>query len=109
MRKIVVLAALAAMLPTSAHAQTGRFEADNPWFQDFQETCRIGDDAIQPECEEGVLMGYAEISGKTGVSCDWTKFWAAADERDSDVFRVLPWQYAVEEIFRVEGVCAVED
>ncbi|MFC3706039.1 hypothetical protein ACFOOL_14900 [Devosia honganensis] len=102
--RLVVMAGL-VLLASPALGQ-GRFEADNPWFQDFEATCRQGDEQppIAEECRIGVLMGWGAYTGYTNGECDWYMFWEAADALSSPTFDVLPWQTAVEAIFQ-NGVC----
>lgn len=86
-----------------------RFAPGNPWFQDFEATCRKDGQSppIARECETGVLMGWQAVSGTSGGTCDFARFWEVADTKKSEIFNVLPWQTAVEEIFREPGVCDV--
>lgn len=104
--RLVIVAAVAALLIQPALGQSNRFAPDNPWFRDFEKTCR--DDASQrpmdPVCREGVLEGLRAWSENQNVDCDWYMFWAAADAIRSPTFEVLPWQTAVEHIF-AQGVC----
>ena len=101
-----LLVAALMTIPTLAQDRLG---PDNPWFQDFEATCRKDGQLppIAPECETGVLMGWQSVSGTSGGSCDFTRFWQVADEKKSEIFNVLPWQTAVEEIFQEPNVCDV--
>ena len=104
MRWLAVLALVA--MPVTEAAAEGRMGPDNPWFQHFEAACRRDGQKppIAPECAQGVIMGWRTVSGTMGT-CDFTRFWEAVDERKSDIFNVLPWQTAVEAIFREPGVC----
>lgn len=103
MRWLVVL----VLAATPAMAQ-GRLGAENPWFQDFEASCRRDgqNPPIAQESAEGVIMGWRSVSGTMGT-CDFTRFWEVADEKKGEVFNVLPWQTAVEFIFAEPGVCDV--
>ena len=102
--KLMVLGA-AALLAAPALGQD-RFAPDNPWFRDFEATCRddVSQQPMNPTCREGVLQGLREWTGRENVDCDWYMFWEAADALKTPYFEVLPWQTAVEFIFE-NGVC----
>lgn len=106
--RVILVAALAAMLIQPAHGQTNRFSPDNGWWTDFEATCRLEgqDPPIEPDCANGVLEGWAATTGYTNGQCDWEWFWATADtlKRQRELFEVMPWQYAVEQIFE-HGAC----
>lgn len=104
--RLMVLGAV-ALLAVPAAGQD-RFGPDNPWFRDFEATCRADDEdpPMREECQTGVLMGLAEYKGYTNGQCDWYWFWEAADslKNGNETFAVLPWQYAVEAIID-SGAC----
>lgn len=106
--RLVLIAALAAVVAQPVTAQTDRFAPDNPWFRDFEAACRVDDEnpPMREECQQGVLMGLAEYRGYSNGGCDWYWFWEVADSMNAmtETFSVLPWQYAVEEIFE-NGAC----
>ena len=107
MRQILI-AALVAVIPAAGFAQDGNMGPADPWFQDFEATCRI-DTGMEPECQTGVIEGYKAINSVSDAECNWPLFWETADRLNSDVFRVLPWQYAVEAILAEPGVCSASD
>jgi hypothetical protein len=99
-----VLLTLAVLLPAAATAQD-RFAPDNPWFQDFEATCRTGDE-MHPDCRGSVLGAYAEYAGTDHVECDFTAFWQVKDAKyGMRFFAVLPWQTGVEFLVAEDGVC----
>lgn len=98
-------ALLLTLLLTSASVASDRFAPDNPWFRDFEAACRVGMD-MSEDCKGSVLGAYAEYSGASEVDCDFVAFWQARDEQSGDMFTVLPWQYGVEFLVAVEGVCS---
>lgn len=104
MRTLIVIAAL---LATPVLAED-RFAPDNPWFRDFEASCRIGD-TMDEECQAGVLGAYAEHAGTENITCDFAAFWRVRDEAhgDSQILAVLPWQTAVEFLVAEPGVCSV--
>lgn len=102
-------AALLVLFLVSPVAAEDRFAPDNPWFRDFEATCRSGADML-PDCEGSVLGAYAEYAGTTpdAVKCDFRAFWRVRDETfgsKADTISVLPWQYGVEAIVQTDGVC----
>lgn len=103
--RLMVLGVI-ALLAAPAVAQD-RFGADNPWFQDFEATCRADGETppMKAECQEGVMQGWYAYSGAERGSCDWSLFWDAADAIRSPELEVLPWQYGVEALF-AHGVCS---
>jgi hypothetical protein len=104
MRALLLFAALLAATPALA---SDRFGADNPWFEQFEATCRDGS-AMNEECQAGVLSAYAEQAGTENVSCDFAVFWQTKDEQfASQTFGALPWQNGVEAIVAAPGVCEV--
>lgn len=101
----VAIAAAVLSLVTPASSED-RFGPDNPWFNQFEDTCREGM-KMHPDCQTGVLGAYAEYAGTDNVSCDFSAFWRVRDERyNTKVFDVLPWQYGVEAIVQTDGVCS---
>lgn len=96
-----------ALLSTAALGQD-RFAPGNPWFQDFEATCRIGSD-LNAECQVGVLKAYMSVAGANAdVRCDFAKFWQVRDDKFANsLFAVLPWQTLVEYIVAEPGVCWV--
>lgn len=105
--RLMVLGAV-ALLAAPAVGQD-RFGADNPWFRDFEATCRVDAQVppIREDCALGVLTGLAAYKGYTNGACDWWWFWEVADsmqKQQGETFDVLPWQYAVEVIFE-HGAC----
>lgn len=104
MRKLLTVVLLIGVA-APASAQTGRFEANNPWYEHFAADCRVGN-GMRADCQEGVLTAYKQSSDAQEVTCDFTKFWAISDEKMKDkYFPVLPWQYGVEAIIAEPGVC----
>ena len=102
-------AALLVLVLASPVAAEDRFAPDNPWFSDFEQTCRSEADMV-PECEGSVLGAYAEYAGTTPdkVTCDFQQFWRVRDTKfdtKADMIAVLPWQYGVEAIVQTDGVC----
>jgi hypothetical protein len=95
------------LLLVSPAAAQDRFAPDNPWFREFDATCRAGRDMVE-ECKGSVLGAYAEYAGvdQSAVSCDFREFWRIRDARfRPEIINVLPWQYGVEAIVRTPGVC----
>lgn len=105
--KAIVLAAAALLIALPA-AASDRFAPDNPWFQEFEKTCRAGNTMV-PDCDGSVLGAFAE-QAKTpvaSVTCDFEAFWHAKDANHADrTFAVLPWQYGVEALVAEPGVCS---
>lgn len=85
----------------------GGFAPGNPWFQQFESTCRVRN-VMRPECRGSVLGAYA-ASQKTvpaSVQCDFRQFWRVKDAKYAGkVVGVLPWQDVVEQIVAQRGVC----
>lgn len=102
-------AVIALCLLAAPALGSDRFAPDNPWFRDFEATCRVGN-SLHEECAGGVLGAYAEFKNTTpdSVTCDYEAFWRVRDESmDGKMFSVLPWQYGVEFIVQTEGVCSL--
>jgi len=107
MRKLL-LSLLLIGLATPAVAED-RFGADNPTFQQFEQTCRAGT-TMKAECKGSVLGAFAskEKTKPGKVSCDFAAFWRVKDaQHGSRIDDVLPWQYGVEFIVAEPGVCKV--
>lgn len=106
--RLFLVTALAAILVQPALGQSDRFSPENGWWTDFEAACRLEgqEPPIDPGCANGVLEGWAAMTGYTNGACDWDWFWAVADtmKRQTETFEVLPWQYAVETIFE-HGAC----
>lgn len=98
------LFAVLAMTALPATAED-RFAPDNPWFREFEATCRVQHEQMDEGCQAGVLGAYADFSGSTDITCNFAEFWRVRDELKSDIFDALPWQYGVEAIVQTEGVC----
>lgn len=104
MKALLLFAALVAATPAVA---SDRFAPGNPWFRDFEATCRDGS-AMSEECQAGVLSAFAEQAGTEKISCDFAAFWQVRDERYAgQILAVLPWQSGVEMLVAEPGVCEV--
>ena len=104
MRNTLMIAAIVSALALPAVAED-RFAPNNPWFGQFEETCRDGA-AMNEECQAGVIGAYVEYSGSSNVRCDFAAFWRVRDGKLSgDIIAALPWQNGVEAIVREPGVC----
>lgn len=102
MRTLIVIATL---LTTPALAED-RFAPDNPWFRDFEATCRDGL-RMNEECQAGVLGAYAEYASSEAITCDFAAFWSVRDDKYSGkIMPTLPWQTGVEFIVSEPGVCS---
>jgi hypothetical protein len=108
MRSIFGIIALAGTFLAAGSwsaAAEDRFAPGNPWFSEFEQTCRQGPE-MAPECQGSVLGAYAEASGSSEVTCDFAEFWRVRDALYNDeTFAVLPWQYGVEALVAEPGVC----
>jgi hypothetical protein len=95
------------LLLVSPAAAQDRFAPDNPWFRDFETSCR-GAGGVVEECEGSILGAFADFAkvAQESVSCDFREFWHVRDTNfDFDEFAVLPWQNGVEAIVQTPGVC----
>ena len=104
MQKGLLVLALCAL--TSPALGQGIFGPDNPWFQDFEATCRDGDGMFE-ECQASVVQAFQNEAGTHSVKCDFEAFWRVRDtEYANDKYLpVLPWQYGVLAVLRHGGVC----
>lgn len=96
---------LSMMLGVSAAAGSDRFAPDIPWYEDFEQACRIGF-GMDTSCRPGVLEGARLALGAEDIVCDWEAFWKDSDRISSDLFRVLPCQSGVAFVIAEPGICA---
>lgn len=104
--KLVQVACAVLAMTAPAFAED-RFGADNPSFQQFEQTCRDGA-SMKATCTGSALGAFAERE-KTAVAkvtCDFKAFWRVKDVKHaSRTFAVLPWQYGVQFLVAEPGVC----
>lgn len=104
--KIVQVVAAVLALTAPAFAED-RFGADNPTFQQFEQTCRAGA-SMKADCNGSAVGAFAERTktAAANVTCDFKAFWRVKDAKHADrTFAVLPWQYGVQYLVAEPGVC----